>query len=219
LLLDWLGSLGERELEVSMMVLYQAWLARNEAREEEHIANPMEIVRKSMFLLNEWLEGKPSSGTPAVKMVEHWLPPEESWHKVNADGAFSMDQGHGGSGVVLRDHHGGFIQGASHFLTSVTDAERAELYACKEALKLAMENGSRKICLESDCLGAVSKLRGVAKDQSVHGPLVEDIKSLLRSFDDYSVRHVRRSGNGVAHLLAKYGCENKMSRVWANPPD
>jgi hypothetical protein len=73
--------------------------------------------------------------------------------------------------------------------------------------------------LESDCLGAVSKLRGTAKDRSVHGPLVEDIKSLLRSFEDHSIRHVRRSGNGAAHLLAKYGCKNKMCKVWVNPPD
>jgi hypothetical protein len=161
------------------MIIYQTWLARNEAREEEHIANPLEVVRKSMFLLNEWLESKPSPGTPAVTMAERLLPPEEGWHKVNADGAFSVDQGHGGCGVVLCDHHGSFLQGASHFLTSVADAERAELYACKEALKLAMENGSRKICLESDCLGVMSKLRGAAKDRSVHGPLVEDIRSLL----------------------------------------
>jgi hypothetical protein len=110
-----MGRLGDRELEVSMMVLYQAWLARNEARDEEVVANPMEIVSKSMFLLNEWLEGKPSSSAPAGKMVERWIPPEEDWHKVKADGAFSTDRGHGGCGVVLRDHHGGFIQGASHF--------------------------------------------------------------------------------------------------------
>jgi hypothetical protein len=34
-----------------------------------------------------------------------------------------------------------------------------------------------------------------------------------------SIRHVRRSGNGDAHLLAKYGCENKMCKVLVNPPD
>jgi ribonuclease HI len=214
-----MGKLGDKELEVSMMVLYQTWLARNEAREEEVIANPMQIVSKSLFLLNEWHESKPSPNASAGKVVERWTPPDEGWYKANVDGASSMDRGHGGCGVVLRDHHGGFIQGASHFLNSVTDAERAELHACKEALKLALEKGSRKISLESDCMGAVSKLRGAVKDRSVHGPLVEDIKSLLRSFEDYSVRHVRRSGNGVAHLLAKYGCENKISRVWVNPPD
>jgi hypothetical protein len=155
-----MGKLGDKELEVSMMVLYQNWLARNEAREEEMIATPMQIVSKSLFLLNEWHESRPRSNTPADKVVERWTPPEEGWYKANADGAFSTDRGHGGCGVVLRDHHGGFIQGASHFLNSIPDAERAELHACKEALELAREKGSRKVCLESDCLGAVSKLRG-----------------------------------------------------------
>jgi hypothetical protein len=37
---------------------------------------------------------------------------------------------------------------------------------------------------------------------------------------DHSVRHVHRSGNKVAHLLAKVGCENKVCNAWVGtPPD
>jgi ribonuclease HI len=130
------------------------------------------------------------------------------------------DAGIGGSGVVLRDHHGGFMAGASHFFPSIPNPERAELFACKHALILAKEKEVQKICLESDCLGAISKLRSDETDRSLHGPLVEEIKSLLQSFVDHSVRHVRRSGNKVAHLLAKVGCKNKVCNVWVgSPPD
>jgi hypothetical protein len=39
---------------MSIMVLYQLWLDRKEAREEIMIADPREIARRSIFLLEEW---------------------------------------------------------------------------------------------------------------------------------------------------------------------
>jgi hypothetical protein len=55
---------------------------------------------------------------------------------------------------------------------------------------------------------------GGRMDRSVHGHIVEEIKSILRSFDDYAIRTVRRSANEAAHLLAKYSCENKCVKTW-----
>jgi hypothetical protein len=48
---------------------------------------------------------------------------------------------------------------------------------------LAKEMGSVKLILESDCAGAMSKLRSGELDRSAHGPLVEDIKARLGDFD------------------------------------
>ncbi|KAK1606712.1 hypothetical protein QYE76_030385 [Lolium multiflorum] len=55
------------------------------------------------------------ASVPAAKPVEHWQPPAEDWVKVNVDGAFRTADGNGGGGVVIRDHHGVFQCGASHF--------------------------------------------------------------------------------------------------------
>jgi ribonuclease HI len=100
-------------------------------------------------------------------------------------GAFSVKDGTGGCGVVLRDHNGGFLAGASHFFHSSPDPERAELMACKHALTLARTKGVGKVILETDCLGAVAKIRSCDIDRSVHGPLVEEIKSMLKVFADH----------------------------------
>jgi ribonuclease HI len=97
----------------------------------------------------------------ALPAVEYWLPPEVGWHKVNVDGAYSAELHTGGCGVVLWNHHGEFIVGASHFLTSVPDPERAKIIACKCALELAREMEVTKVCLESNCLGVVSKLQNM----------------------------------------------------------
>jgi hypothetical protein len=70
------------------------------------------------------------------------------------------------------------------------------------------------LVLETDSVGVAVKLRSLDKDRSFHSSLVEEIKFLLRSFSDSSVRSVRRSANGAAHLLAKLGCENKSCKEW-----
>jgi hypothetical protein len=103
--------------------------------------------------------------------------------------------------------------GACRFLQSVSDPERAELLACKLALELARDRRIEKICLESVCLAAITKLRSNDMDRSVHGPLVEEIKDLLKSFVEVSVCHVCRSSSGAAHCLAQVGCINNESNT------
>jgi hypothetical protein len=48
----------------------------------------------------------------------------------------------------------------------------------------------------------VNKLRDKGLDRSAQGPLVEEIKKLMKGFAMASVSHVHRSGNEVAHSLA-----------------
>jgi hypothetical protein len=74
--------------------------------------------------------------------------------------------------------------------------------------------GVTKMVLETDCLSAVGRLRSKDLDRSCHGPLVEDIKVLLKSFEDVAISHVRRTGNMVAHSFAKVGCLNKLCNIW-----
>ena len=106
----------------------------------------------------------------------------------------------------------------SHFFPHAADPERAELMACRSVVELAKDQGVTKLVLETDCVGAISKLSGKELDRSVHGPLVEEIKCLLMGFDEFPVKHVRRTGNVVAHRLAKEGCENKMCNAWLESP-
>jgi hypothetical protein len=53
------------------------------------------------------------------------------------------------------------------------------------------------------------------QDRSIHGPVIEEIKFLLQSVGDVSVRAVRRTSNEAAHLMAKEGCENKTCNSWS----
>jgi hypothetical protein len=99
------------------------------------------------------------------------------------------------------------------FFPHLADAESAELRAGKLGL-LALEKNLRRVVLEMDSSGVVAKLNRDEQDRPTHGPLVEEIKSLLRKFNGSLVRSVRRSANGSAHVLASYGCENKICNRW-----
>jgi hypothetical protein len=103
-LLEWIGRLSDKELSIGIMVLYQTWLARNEARDEARIEDPGSIARRSLALVDEWLAIKSGPRHEVQRPKEHWLPPDDGWHKVNVDGAFSSSLGNGGCGSVIRDH-------------------------------------------------------------------------------------------------------------------
>jgi hypothetical protein len=53
-LLDWFGALDEKELAISLMALYQLWLARNEARDKPMIEDPEITARRIVALVEEW---------------------------------------------------------------------------------------------------------------------------------------------------------------------
>jgi ribonuclease HI len=78
--------------------------------------------------------------------VEHWEPPKPSCCKVNTDGSFSPSDGTGGGGVVVRDHHGDFIEGACRFFTAVSDPEGAEL----KGVLVGAQRGKGCRCSEAD---------------------------------------------------------------------
>jgi hypothetical protein len=74
------------------------------------------------------------------------------------------------------------------------------------------------VVLETDSSGVATKLGKEERYRLFYGPLVEEIKLLLKDFEDASVCALRRTPNVVAHVLAKEGCKNKVSRFWLDTP-
>ena len=52
-LLDWFGRIGDKELAMGLMALYQLWQARNDARDSERIEDPLSIACRTMALVEE----------------------------------------------------------------------------------------------------------------------------------------------------------------------
>ena len=91
--------------------------------------------------------------------------------------------------------------------------------ACRRvSLCLAKALRVSKVILETDNQNAAMELTKEDKDRSSHGPLIEDIKSILGSFDDFKVLEIRRTANEAAHLMVKEGCMNKVCNVSRRVP-
>ena len=83
------------------------------------------------------------------------------------------------------------------FFPSTHDAEVAELLAHRRALILARELQVQNVILETNSQGAVSKIKNVQNDFLTNGQLVEEVKDLLRSFQEFRIAWVRRSANKI----------------------
>jgi hypothetical protein len=118
-LLDWIGKMNGRVAATAMMLIYNLWQARNDARESKRIEDPRNLVKKTLDMVEEWFNTHCNSTPASTRTKERWTPPCEGWHKVNVDGAFHSADGVGGGGVVVRDHHGSFVAGACHFFPAL----------------------------------------------------------------------------------------------------
>lgn len=100
-LLDWIGDKQDNMLQVVFTVLYQLWLARNNAREAQRIEEPVTIAAKSLVLVAEWRNVQELQVPTPSRRNERWCFPDEGWIKANVDGAFVKSDSSGGGGVVL----------------------------------------------------------------------------------------------------------------------
>lgn len=83
------------------------------------------------------------------------------------------------------------------------DVDEAEAMAARHSLNVALDAGLRNIELESDCLKLVAHLKQGRWENSSFGNIVFDILELGKHCNIISFSHVCRSGNQVAHNLAK----------------
>jgi hypothetical protein len=105
-------------------------------------------------------------------------------------------------------------QSVPFFFPSLQEPEDAELRACRQAMAIAKQLKLQRVVLETDSMAMVSKLTNEARDRSMHGPLVEEIKMKLAEFDDHVVKWAWRTANGATHILAKEGCGLEVCNVW-----
>ncbi|GLT59818.1 hypothetical protein SLA2020_326160 [Shorea laevis] len=112
--------------------------------------------------------------------------------------------GHASAGGLVRDSMGHWVQGfATHIGT--TSSFMAELWGCREGLKLACQLGIDHLILEMDSLLAVQMIQDRKRVEGPASVLIADIFDLLSSFSVFSVRHTLREGNFAADFMASLG--------------
>ena len=125
-----------------------------------------------------------------------------------------------GFGVVVSNDKGEVMAALAARGPSVQDSEEAEVLACRRAVEFAMEAGFTEIILEGDNVNVMKAIMGPGTNSSRLGYVYEYICCIGRGFRAFSVSHVRRTANCVAHSLAKFAKHIIGERIWMeeSPP-
>ena len=118
---------------------------------------------------------------------------------------FSRQSGGCWSWGLIRNSSGEWVKGFARsvgFATSVT----AEFWALRDGLILASQLGLQQIEVEIDAKVVVDLVQSNSVVNNSFLPLLNDCRSLLRSFHQVSVSHTFREANRCADALARRGC-------------
>ncbi|GLT37272.1 hypothetical protein SLA2020_116020 [Shorea laevis] len=172
-----------------------------------------------MAFLSEYRRVVELKGSRVADAQRHsearWTPPEAGFVKLNTDGAISTVRHSFGMGAILRDCAGEVVAAMACPGQGAVDATVAEACSLLKALKWAQDLSLTKIIMESDCACIVTTLNteSFTANSSLSSILL-DCKMIMASFHACRVQHVHRTGNSVAHELAKGALQAEADEYW-----
>ena len=122
---------------------------------------------------------------------------------------------------MIHDQAGLAIATLSQKLPATPSIEMTEALAARRAIFFAKEVGLTNVAFEGDAENVIHDLCSSKTLHSAYSLVIEDAKSMLLTFQDYSISHTRRSGNMVAHALVRRATQCQNCLVWMEevPPD
>ncbi|XP_024178748.1 uncharacterized protein LOC112184737 [Rosa chinensis] len=135
--------------------LWEIWKHRSDVVMRHQTSNPMLTIRKIQNSFGEWSVALTSRENPGQSLytsasLQFWQPPPPPFVKINVDGAWDEVNGNNGMGIIIRNHSGHSLAGAS-LHGNHNSAVEVEADAIVRGLQLAAFMKCRKIILESDC--------------------------------------------------------------------
>lgn len=144
------------------------------------------------------------------------LDPEETV-QLYTDGGSRGNPGPAGLGVVLIQRISGYREELAEHIGTATN-NVAEYTALIEGLRLARERGARRVEHLADSELLVRQLEGRYKVKSPElKTLFEQARSLIRGFDHFSTRHVRRELNSQADSLVNRALDEVAKKTGSEP--
>ncbi|XP_059446805.1 uncharacterized protein LOC132178381 [Corylus avellana] len=142
------------------------------------------------------------------------------WAKANCDAAITRQHERMGLGVVVRDSWGNILAAKCVTQAGCLAPAAAKAMAFLLAIRLCHELCLPQVHFEGDAKAVIDAVNSKEKDSCWMGHIIEDIKLELQVFQRWQLTFIRREGNNVAHLLAKYAMEHTHGFCWKDiPPD
>ncbi|XP_023876184.1 uncharacterized protein LOC111988631 [Quercus suber] len=206
------------------MVLWTIWYRRNQLRVSSNDFPKSQVLQQAIQSLATFQQSQQSLSQPLVtsrpQPRAQWSPPPPNCLKLNFDGAVFPELGKAGLGVVVHDSQGNAIASLSEQAPLSFSSDIVEAMAAARALVFAQELGITDFVLEGDSEVVINSLRNKEASFSPFGHLLESAKSMLVSSTCINFSHVRRSGNKIAHNLARHARNVRGLSVWVEdvPP-
>ncbi|XP_018853114.2 uncharacterized protein LOC109015083 [Juglans regia] len=180
------------------------WNRRNKFIFQQVFLHPNEVIRQASEALIEMETCRITrSIQPKEDQKERWTPPPEFLFKMNWDASVDKFRGRIGIGVIIRDHKGLMIAALRMSRPLYPDPTLAEACGAYEATKFGLQLRLSKVVLEGDSQQIVSALLTKDKNDSHRDMVTLETQKLLSLYEVWSVKHVVRKANRVAHVLAR----------------
>ncbi|XP_057418578.1 uncharacterized protein LOC130712781 [Lotus japonicus] len=145
--------------------------------------------------------------------------PPAGWTMLHVDGSFNRRSAHMSCGGLLQNHEGVWIVGFASF-EGIGEAFLAELIAVIRGLRLAWQQGIRKLLCYSDCMEVVDALsENRSHNLYSYAAFLSEAKNLLHQDWEVTLLHKPRELNLPADALAKIGMGLRIEfSMWRTPP-
>lgn len=135
--------------------------------------------------------------------------------KINFDAEIFQDIKCSGLGSVIKDEHGTFLRARSRRMDIMLQTKEAQAMSLKEAHAWTKEMGFQRCIFEIDSMLLVKACKREHGRSFFHSP-VRDCIDYFKHFDQVQVEFVRKSANGITHLLAKTTYSTSGIQEWVN---
>jgi ribonuclease HI len=185
------------------------WNLRNKVVHGEGKINLIATIKSLEKKVLEFKRiGETSESMMQSNYQTHWTPPPPGFVKINVDAAVANSRTT--LAVVARNEHGNIVKAwAKEHMAG--DALFAEASAFLWALQLAKNSGMQQIIVEGDAKLVVEALLKNANDVSwTIAAIISDALVLASSFSSCKFGWIKRDGNTVAHMLAKFASQSNL---------
>ncbi|XP_062005668.1 uncharacterized protein LOC133722821 [Rosa rugosa] len=204
--------------------LWEIWKHRCEIVVAHGSPNPIGTIERTRRSFGDWLHAVNSKLCPPARISSsqslnsNWYPPDPTTFKVNVDGAWDAYSKKSGIGIVVRNHRGNSIAGASIY-SAHNSAIETEAAGVVKGLQLAAYLKIQSIVLKCDCQEIIAVLDNPSLTPNWRIlPMINMITQLKTLFPGIIWNWVPRTANRVADAAAKLAKLRLCSLEWANRP-
>jgi hypothetical protein len=211
--------LEDTELEGFVSIAHKIWIRLNRVVFGGAVLPPTVLIKQALELVEDFRKtqvGTVELGQGELTSNGRWYRPTPNSIKINWDAALDGRKKLMGVGIIARDCQGVVKAAMCDDIPYIRDPIIAKAIAARCAVLFGRNLGFDSVDLEGDAREIILALEKTEDADSIHGFLLEETRQILESLPSWRVSHVRREGNTVAHLLAKFALSQQSQRVWLN---